>query len=354
VRRFFFGLLPLLSLPLVSLASPAMLIPARFSDLPGWKTDDHRGSLLAFKNSCIALIHKPEYRSVCQQANQYPLSVSNSTATLFFEEHFKPYEMLDPDTHSPKGLFTGYYEPSYPASFTPTDTFNVPIYGKPYHYREAMNGQGLPPRESIAHGKAGDFAPILAYVKSRVDRFFLQIQGSGMLVFPDGETMLLGYAGENGHPYEPIGRDLIAMGEIPKKNISMQSIQSWLYNHPARVDEILNLDPSFVFFRKVDRSEPLGAEGVELTPFNSIAVDTQFTSLGTPVFISTYYPKLIHHQITPGKPLQHLFIAQDVGGAIKNPVRADIFFGPGTESEWMAGHMQSIGKMWILKLRKDN
>ena len=329
-------------------SSNSTLLATSYKDLPAWETDTHQGSFFAFKQSCIALIHTHSFKSICDQANALPESLNNQEATRFFEANFSPYEIVDPISHTDQGLFTGYYEPSYPASFTMTSEFSTPIYGKPYDYKNALKNHSLPTREEIAHGKSQNFAPVIAYVRNRVDRFFLQIQGSGILVFPDGKEILMGYAGENGYPYEPIGKDLVAMGEIPKKNISMQTIQEWLYEHPSRVDEVLNLDPSFVFFRPLDLNEPLGAEGVELTPNNSIAVDTSFTPLGTPVYIDTYYPELSQNTVVTGKPLRHLFIAQDVGGAIKNPIRADVFFGTGYQAEWMAGHMQSPGKMWVL------
>jgi membrane-bound lytic murein transglycosylase A len=327
------------------------LMPSSFNNLPAWKQDHQKESFLAFKNSCIALIHKSTFKPICEKANAMPNTISDREAALFFETYFQPYQVMDPLNHnSPEGLFTGYYEPSYPASQTPTAEFNIPIYGKPYHYAEAQKDHSLPSREQIAHGLVPtNFAPTLGFVHSRVDRFFLQIQGSGILVLPTGKQLLVGYAGENGYPYEPIGRDLVQMGAISKKNISMQSIRAWLDDHPAQVDNILNKDPSFVFFRPLDLDEPLGAEGVPLTPNSSAAVDTSFTSLGTPVYINTFYPKFsANHEVVPGKPLRHLFIAQDVGGAIKNPVRADLFLGTGQKAEWLAGHMQSPGEMWVL------
>ena len=332
-----------------ALSGNTTLIPTSYKNLPGWSQDHQKDALLAFKNSCIALQHKSSFKFICEKAKALPSTISNKDAAHFFETYFKPYQVVDAgNNYSSEGLFTGYYEPSYPASLTPTPEFNTPIYGKPYHYAEAQKNHSLPTREQIAHGSATNFAPTIAYVRSRVDRFFLQIQGSGVLNLP-GNSLLIGYAGENGYPYEPIGKDLVEMGAIPKKNISMQSIQQWLYTNPSQVDRILNLDASFVFFRPLNLPEPLGAEGVELTPESSVAVDTAFTSLGTPVFISTFYPALSStHEIIPGKPLKHLFIAQDVGGAIKNPIRADIFFGTGEHAEWLAGHMQSPGKMWVL------
>ncbi len=324
------------------------LLPDSYQNLPGWTQDEHRATLIAFQNSCVALIHTHRYQSLCEKAQSLPSSLSNAEVTRFFETYFAVYQVIDSANPSGQGLFTGYYEPSYPARLTPSPEFNTPIYGKPYHYDQALKSHRLPSREQIAHGKVSHFAPIIAFVRNRIDRFFLQIQGSGILILPNGQNLLIGYAGENGYPYEAIGKDLVQRGEIPKQNISMQSIQSWLYNHPAQVDEILNLDPSFVFFRTLHMPEPLGAEGVPLSPHNSVAVDPAFTPLGTPVYLSTYYPKLSPHGIVPGEALRHLFIAQDVGGAIKNPLRADIFFGSGSQAEWMAGHMQSPGKMWVL------
>jgi membrane-bound lytic murein transglycosylase A len=186
-------------------------------------------------------------------------------------------------------------------------------------------------------------------VDDPVEAFFLQIQGSGRVRLENGEVVRLGYADQNGHPYQSVGRYLIERGELQPGEASMQAIQAWAAAHPGRLAELLNQNPSYVFFREIPALDaaagPIGALGIPLTPQRSIAVDPRYVPLGAPVFLATTWPN-------SDTPLNRLVVAQDTGGAIRGPVRADFFWGFGAEAGAQAGRMRQQGKMWVL-LPKD-
>jgi membrane-bound lytic murein transglycosylase A len=153
------------------------------------------------------------------------------------------------------------------------------------------------------------------FVDDPVDAFFLEVQGSGRVEIADGSVMRVGYDAQNGHGYTPIGRVLAERGEI-ERPVTMQKIRAWLAAHPAQAQDIMNENPSVVFFRKLEQAGPVGAQGVVLTPLRSLAVDPRYVPLGVPLWLATEK----HHR---------LVVAQDTGGAIKGPVRGDLFWGLG-------------------------
>ncbi len=202
-------------------------------------------------------------------------------------------------------------------------------------------------RAQIADDSGGFAAPVLAWADNAVDLFFLQIQGSGWVRFPDGQKIHLGYAEQNGYPYRAIGRVLAERGEMPLSQVSMQNIKRWGEAHPEKLPELLNSNPSYVFFKRLpdDIPGPYGALGVPLTPERSIAVDARYLPLGAPVYLATTQP-------LSDAPLQRLVLAQDTGGAIRGGVRADYFWGTGKQAGEQAGRMKQAGQMWVL-LPKD-
>lgn len=363
------------------------------SQLPGWNTDhisDLSNGLLSncqvlkkseFKNNteqqfCAEL---PQAISGCSLPNSNSNSNSNSkihcnivpsqnlqdqNLRVLLEKYFQAVPMTNPNHKtSNSGLFTGYYEPSISGSLTKTPALNIPIYGKPAglietknSYKILSNGHysSLPDRAEISQDILNNHylpnTPILAWVNSEIDSFFLQIQGSGEIILPNHQELLLGYAGQNGKKYVPIGAYLIKIGALNSQNISMQSIKAWLEAHPNQAEKIMNMNPSFVFFRILDNiDQPIGAHGTQLTPYRSLAIDPKYLSLGTPVWLSTYLPMQLNSNVQKAVSFNHLLLAEDTGGAIKGPVRGDIYFGSGPEAEWLAGHMQSPGKLWALE-----
>jgi membrane-bound lytic murein transglycosylase A len=186
----------------------------------------------------------------------------------------------------------------------------------------------------------------LLWVDDPVDAFFLQVQGSGRVQLAEaGETVRLAYADQNGHPYRSIGRYLVDKGEMTLDQASAQNIKAWIAAHPGRRQEVLNANPGYVFFKEEKVGDPSkgpkGALGVPLTAQRSIAVDPQFVPLGVPVFLATTQP-------ASELPLRRLMLAQDTGGAIRGPVRADFFWGFGAEAGERAGRMKQRGAMWVL------
>jgi membrane-bound lytic murein transglycosylase A len=185
-------------------------------------------------------------------------------------------------------------------------------------------------------------SPML-WIDDPIDFFFLQIQGSGQVRLPDGSRVRLNYADQNGHPYRSIGKWLIDQGELKTGEASMQGIKNWVRANPKRRAELLNANPSVVFFRElpVEGSGPPGALAVPLTPERSIAVDPRHIPLGAPVWLATTRPN-------SDQPLVRLMLAQDTGGAIRGPVRADFYWGTGDEAGALAGRMRQQGRMWVL------
>jgi len=298
-----------------------------------------------------------DWRAPCRAAQ----SAKASKARAFFENWFVPLEVSAGDAKD--GLFTGYYEPEIFASRSRHGAFQTPVYGMPddlvsvdlgefrpqlhgEHIAGKVEGNRLVPyatrAEIDAHGVPK--ARILFYAKDPVAVFFLHIQGSGRVQFDDGSRARVAYAAQNGQIYTPIGRTLKERGDLKPEEMSMQNIAAWLHANPSAAREVMENDASYVFFDEEPVGDPSlgakGAEGVPLTPGASLAVDTRLHPLGVPFFVSAALPD--------AKPFQSLFVAQDMGGAIRGAVRGDIFFGFGQEAERLAGAMDQHGQLFVL------
>ncbi len=350
-----------------SVPGPLRLRPAGYPDLPGWNQSDAAPALAAFKRSCAAMQRKPvatpmggagyagtvgDWRGVCADAE------SAKDARAFFESDFTPVQISAGSVR--EGLFTGYYEPELRASRTRHGAYRTPVYGLPPDlisvdlgkFRDALKGeriagrivgQRLVPYDTRAGIDAhGADAPVLFYARDPIAVFFLQVQGSGRVILEDGSVMRVSYAGQNGHPYTAIGRTLVDRGALAKKNVSMQSIRGWLKAHRDQARAVMETNASFVFFREQPVGDPglgsTGTENVALTPGASLAVDSRLHPLGAPFFIASDDP-------APGN---RLLIAQDTGGAIRGPVRGDVFWGFGQKAEDIAGKMKAHGKLYVL------
>ena len=357
--------------------APGMtLTPVGFDRLPGWTEEKPAQAVPAFLAGCAAMARSPEenlggsgeaassggspgqWRGACEAARAVP--PGDAAARNFFETWFQPWAVAD--NGSPTGLFTGYYEPEARGSRSPggtallgppTDMVEVDLGA----FRSELKGKSIVGR--IDHGRFvpyWDRAEITAGALDRqrlgilwladpIDAFILQIQGSGRVRLSDGRVVRVSYAGQTGRPYVPIGRVLADRGQIPLEQVSLQSIRAWLEAHPAEATEVMNQNPSYVFFREVIGVRPEegapGALGAPLTPGRSLAVDRSFIPLGAPVWLDTTDP-------VTGSRLQRLMMAQDTGGAIKGPVRADLFWGWGPEAEEKAGKMRQPGTDYLL------
>jgi membrane-bound lytic murein transglycosylase A len=197
-------------------------------------------------------------------------------------------------------------------------------------------------RQEIAEGKMANNAKVLAWADDAVEAFFMEVQGSGRIELEDGSLVRLGYADQNGYPYKSIGKWLIEQGELTADKASMQSIQAWAKANPQRLQEMLNANPSVVFFRLLTGNEgPIGALNVPLTDEASAAVDPKFVPLGSPIYLSTTRPN-------DNQAMNRLIQAQDTGGAIAGPIRVDYFWGFGAAAGQLAGRMKQKGQVWLL------
>jgi len=178
-----------------------------------------------------------------------------------------------------------------------------------------------------------------------VDAFFLEIQGSGSIELEGGGELRVGYGAQNGFPYVAIGRELVTRGALPKEKVSMQSIREWLEAHPDEAAEVMRKNASYVFFREQPGEGPLGSLGVPLTPGRSLAVDPLFVPLGVPLWLDSTLPAAADGS---ERPLRRLVVAQDTGGAIRGPVRGDVFWGAGDKAADLAGRMRQPGRLWLL------
>lgn len=350
-----------------------------FSDLAGWQDDAQSAALAAFRRSCAEMATAPDdqpldvaggvggrladWRGACDAAGAVAEG-EDDAAREFFEARFTPFRISDRD--KTEALFTGYYEPLLKGATAPGGPFTVPIHGLPFDlvtadlglFADDLGGRQIsgrlvngilepyPRRDQIVAGALDGKAPVLAWVDDPVDAFFLHVQGSGRISLAAGGEMRVGYAGVNGRPYVSIGRALIENGALGRKAVSMQSIRAWLAANPHRIDEILGLNPSYVFFRELTGDGPLGAQGAALTPGRSLAVDRGYLPLGAPLWLDIMAPSA-----APGgadRRLRRLVVAQDIGGAIKGPLRGDLFWGFGAEAEWVAGHMKHSGGYVLL------
>jgi membrane-bound lytic murein transglycosylase A len=248
-------------------------------------------------------------------------------------------------------LFTGYFLPVYRASAKRTDSFPVPLYARPEVRARRGRRASLPTHAEIDRGALKGRGLEVAWVASKLDRFFLQVQGSGILIYPDGKRLSARYGGGNGRQYTSIGRLLVEDGHIPREEISMQRIRQFFSRRPDLVDHYLHRCASFVFFR-IDETPPLGVGAIPLTPDLSAATDARV--FGTGLVGIGDYPRPHAAPETGPAPVTralHFVLAQDAGGAIKGPGHIDIFTGEGDEAAIPAGFLNHTGRLFFIVCR---
>lgn len=359
---------------------PLKMVPASFSTLPGWQQENFEDVAQAFSRSCEKIAPRnPEasfgpdahfglnkqWQDACARFMALP-EKNTQTYRQFFETEFMPYRVMA--GKDAEGLFTGYYEASLNGSTTRSDVYRYPLHARPDdlvmvnlgEFRDELKGQriagrvkdgNLKPYETRAQILAGKMPPaqekILVWVDDPVDAFFVQVQGSGIVQLDNGRVMRIGYAGQNGHIYYAIGRELVKRGELTKDNVSMQAIRTWLAAHPDQAAEIMNTNESYVFFRAIEgeNAGPIGAQNLALTPRRSLAIDHSIIPYGMPVWLDAGAPG---DDAGTQPRLRRMMITQDTGGAIHGPVRGDFFWGYGNAAEENAGKMKSKGGYWFL------
>ncbi len=348
--------------PVTPEAPRGRLERATWDALPGFASENPAEAANAFRQSCSVLKAKPEWQDVCNRATALPSNASPLMVSQFFRSNFDPFRVINAD-ETEIGLVTGYYEPLLRGSRVRTPEYKYPVYGAPQdlitvdlsevypdlkfrRLRGRLVGNKLVPYMDRREVSA-DAEPLrgleIAWVDNAVELFFLEIQGSGQILLPDGSRMRVGYADQNGHPFRSLGGLLIRRGEIKPERASMQGIKEWARRNPAKVQQFMNANPSFIFFKELpgDLSGPIGTLGVPLTAERSIAVDQRVIPLGVPVYLSTTFPNT-------RQELNRLMVAQDTGGAINGAVRADFYWGFGDDAGAQAGRMKQQGRMWVL------
>jgi len=337
-----------------------------WAGLPGWNRDDAREAFAAFRSGCAALRTRAPWQAACAAALAETRTLTAPQAREFFERLFQPWQVTTTDASGAvvdSGTITGYFEPVLRGSRKREGRYTVPLYGVPddlvtidlgelypalkgERVRGRLVGKRVVPyadRAGIARGE-GPRGKEIVWVDSAVDAFFLHVQGSGRVQLPNGEVIRVAYADQNGHPYRAIGRVLVEKQELTVEQATAPGLAAWIAQHPERADEILNANPSFVFFREEAIADPKrgprGALGVPLTAGRSVAIDPRNLPLGAPLFLATQWPD--------GSPLERLVMGQDTGGAIRGIVRADFFTGLGPEAGDRAGRMRAPGRLWLL------
>ncbi len=300
-----------------------------FEDLIGWSDDDHQSALNVFLETCSD-IERPEWKRICAMALERP------NARDFFELFFQPVEIRDENP----ALFTGYFEPEIAGSRNRSERYRFPIYEVP---PDLVSGRRYATRRTIEEAEllAGKGLEI-AWLEDPVDRFFLQVQGSGRIRLPDGDVLRVGFAGKNGHEYSSVGQAMIARGLLEQHQVSADAIRNWVRRNPEEGRRLLWVNDSYVFFREVNEVPaergPLGAMNRSITTMRSIAVDPSINLLGAPIWVEK----------DGDNPIQRLMIAQDTGSAIKGAQRADIFYGTGLAAGIEAGRIRDGGRMIML------
>ncbi len=317
------------------------------ANLPGWADEDHVQALAAFRAGCPAAATQ-DMQAVCARARAlgHP---DGAAARLFFETNFRPVILAGP------GLLTAYFAPEYPAHTAPDAGFSAAVRGRPADlvYPPAALGEAssrkpvarqlgddgrswaYPDRAGIELTPAVD---ALAYMRPE-DLFFLQIQGSGVLVFPDGRRLKASYAADNGRPFVPIASAMVRRGELERDRASGSAIRAWLHAHAGpEAQSVMDLDPRYVFFSLApdDGREPAGAAGLPLTPGRAVAVDPAWHAYGEPYWIDAAAPTLSGAVPT----YRRLVMALDTGSAIRGDVRADLYLGRGEAAGLEAGRVR--------------
>ncbi len=364
--------------PSVPPPDQAVLTPASYTDLSGWNDDRQAEAVQAFLRSCRRFQAGPVDRPLgpnmpggavadvlpaCTAAASLPAD-DDAAARRFFETWFRPYLVANNDTA--EGLFTGYYEIELRGSREQDAAYREPVYRKPRdqvavdlgEFDPELAGRSLIgrveggrlkpyyPRRAIQDGALRGRGLELLWLDDPLDAFMLHVQGSGRVRLPDGRTTRIGYAGNNGHAYESIGRELIRRGELEAHEASWQGIRSWMERNPDKAADLLAVNRRYIFFEEIHGDGPIGAQGVVLTAGRSLAVDTRYMPLGLPLWLDTMQPGPTE------KPLRRLVVAQDTGAAIKGPVRGDFFWGTGDAALEFAGRMKHRGRYYLLLPRR--
>lgn len=354
----------------------ARLSPVSFEELRGWSGDNHIAAFAAFLASSQRMAVKPYKTRALGVSGRALASVATKAlnlknpdadaARLFFEQNFVPHRIGTEET-TKTGFLTGFFEPVVSASLKPSRQFPYPLYRRPndlidindanrpatmdpsFRYgRQTLSGpQEYFDRPAIQAGALDGKELELVWLQSKVDAFFIHVQGSAKLQLAEGGWMRVTYAAKSGHPYTSIGKVLCEQTGVQPEQMTADRLAQWMYDHPDRIDGLLSHNKSYIFFEEIEGLDPsLGPIAAAKTPLmagRSLAVDRTLHTFGSPVWVTTRSP-------LPGddSTLARLMVAQDTGSAIVGPVRGDIFVGSGVEAGMIAGKVRHQAEMQVL------
>jgi len=351
-----------------------------WTEIEGWKADDHNAAFAAFQTSCQPFLkvkrprdERPIYNALWELCRRTAaLRPANADAArAFFEENFRPVRITR--LGEAQGFLTGYFEPIVQGSRFPNPEFHVPLYRRPRDLVAAGHKQGIDnfPNKGVLVGRLNEKKEIIPYhdrgaieegaldgqkleicwLRDPFEALSISIQGSARVILEDGTPLRVNYDAHNGHPYTAVGRVLIERNLVPREEMSMQRIRDWMAANRDEAPKVRATNRSFIFFRITGLSndgEPAGAQGVPLTPLRSIAVD-KIHVYGTPFFIDASLPI---ESAKPATSFRRLMIAQDTGSAIVGPARADLYWGAGDDAGRIAGRIRHPGRFVMLLPRE--
>jgi membrane-bound lytic murein transglycosylase A len=345
---------PVQPIPVPEPPKPATAIQAGVALSPpaALNEADAAQALAAFRISCGSVTRRADPSGLTSPADWVPVcaraaQVQTGYAAAFFQSEFDWVRVGDG-----KAFATGYYEPEIAASPVRAPGYNVPIYATPRDLTRCQISDGRTgrgridetgacvyyfTRAEIEDGALAGRGLEIAWAADAAELFFLHIQGSGRLLYPDGRVVRIGYDNQNGREYIAIGRLLRERNILPAGGASMQAIMAWMNENPQQGRALMRDNPSYIFFRPLTGPGPLGALGLPVTPHATIAADPQFIPLGAPVWLRTDRPEV-----------WGMWVAQDTGGAIKGTNRVDAFFGAGADARRIAGGMAANGQALVL------
>ena len=353
------------------------LYKVAFAVLPEWEIGRQGEAVPAFLESCERFAKWPDARSLGRngiggRAGDWRQACAamgavdaadHAAARRAFEAEFRAFRITWGEADD--GLFTGYYEPLLSGSREKRDGFEVPLHRRPGdlvvvelgQFNAKLKGKVIrgriskgrlrpyPDRAAIETGAVAA-SDALVWVDSAIDAFFLHIQGSGRVRLVEGGEMRVGYAEQNGRKYVAVGQELIRRRALSRQNVSMQSIRAWLEANASEAEAVMNLNPSYIFFRELKGPGPIGAMGVPLTAGRSLAIDRHHLPLGAPMWLDGAAPN--PDPARPDEVVRRLMVAQDTGGAIKGGLRGDVFWGHGKDGREIAGRMKHRGRLFLL------
>jgi membrane-bound lytic murein transglycosylase A len=307
-----------------------------FADLPGWGAENHLAALDAVRAACRTR-RDPTLSNACSRLAAAPPG-DDVAARRFLEASFE-VQPLDG-----QGLLTAYFAPQYEARAAAEPPFTAPV--RPAPPQALVPGGPVPPLPERAAIEAEPVDGALAWMKPE-DLFYLQLQGSGVLLLPDGGRLKAAFAGSNGQPFVGIARVMRERGLIDDAHSSGDQIRAWLAAHRGpEADAVMDQNPRYAFFsvRPDDGVQPVGAAGVPLPPGRALAVDPGLHRLGELYWIDASAPALAG----AFPSYRRLAAALDTGAAIRGEVRADLYMGLGDAAGFEAGRVRHVLKMYRL------